>query len=226
MGTYPARGGPPELSRGFGREPPGQSPEFQRKRLVLFRRENQRTTSATFTRDGRLLRISWFAARTFFAQEERAEQNLRNQDYQTLLPLAKIETRRRDGLLVDRTRALFTGYIFVGVEDDRRWQPIANTFGVRGFVGYVAGAKRPPVVDMRDIEELKRRITDAGGFFKLGLSRPQEIRPGMLVRILFGPFRDRPALVEADRGSRVQVLLQAAGAMSHLKLPKECLIAA
>jgi len=170
--------------------------------------------------------LSWFVVRAQYAQEERAQQHLQRQDYQTLLPLARTESRRADGLLVARTRPLFGCYMFVGVEEDQRWQPIASTTGVTSFVGWFPGMACPPKVDHRDMHELRTRIHEAGGIFQLGLTRPQDIRPGLLVRILFGPFRDQSALVQTDCGSRVEVLLRYAGAMSRLRLPKELLTAA
>jgi len=170
--------------------------------------------------------LSWFAVRTHFAQEERAESNLVKQGYETLLPMARVESRRRDGLLVKRLRPLFSGYLFVKVRSEQRWEPISGTAGVTNFVGYTPGLDYPPEVRERDIHELRSRLAEAGGAFEVSLSRPQGILPGTLVRILFGPFRDRAATVQADCGSRVEVLLQAAGAMSRLRLPRECLAAA
>lgn len=143
-----------------------------------------------------------------------------------MLPLARILKRRADGLLIARIRPLFTGYLFVGVIEGKRWQPIMSTFGVAGFVGYQPGQYQPPKVRSGDIAELRERIESVGGLFQMGLSRPQDIKPGLLVRVLFGPFRDQIAKVETDHGARVKVLLQAAGVLSNVKLAKECLTAA
>lgn len=172
--------------------------------------------------------FDWYVIRTHYAQEDRAQLNLTRQEYETILPQARVLKRRANGLLIERIRPLFTGYLFVGVVLGKRWQPIASTYGVAGFVGYCPGHATPPKVKNADIEELRRRIEEAGGYFHMGLSRPQDIRPDMMVRVLFGPFRDQTAKVKVDCGSRVQVLLQAVGAWSNvpIKLPKECLTAA
>lgn len=157
-------------------------------------------------------------------QEQRAARELGNQGFETLLPLARVEHRERDGQLVARTRPLFSGYLFVEFDLNLdAWGAILSTRGVKNFVGYQKGRLYPPHVSERDMRELREKLSVCGGVIPLGLNPPKEIVAGMLVTILFGPFRDQAAIVQADCGSRVEVLLRFAGALRTSKLPKDCL---
>lgn len=171
--------------------------------------------------------VEWYVIRTHYAQEERADLELRNQGWQTKLPLARYEYRQRNGNLIERIRPLFRSYLFVAFDVyEDRWGPIVNTKGVVTFVGYRLGMDRPPAVPEKDMQELNDRLSQCGGVLPLGISRPMEIEPGMMVRILFGPFRDQTALAQARCGSRVEVLLRFAGAYRPVKLHRDNLVPA
>lgn len=165
--------------------------------------------------------VEWYVVRTHYAQEGRAAKELNNQCFETFLPLAKFEKRRKDGLLTAVVRPLFTSYLFVAFDYRRDfWEPITSTTGVQGFIGYKAGMERPSPVSEEDMEELRQRLAEEGGIFSLVASRPKEIAPNDLVHVLFGPFRDRIVTVRTVSVSRVEVLLRFAGAES-LWLPKD-----
>lgn len=167
---------------------------------------------------------SWFVARTKHSSEERAARELQKQDFVTFLPMARIERRQRDGLLVDLKRPLFTGYLFVSFDaEDHRWKSICSTFGITGLVGYDAGRDRAPSVPESEMAALRARLAEHGGFIPINSSRPRFIEQGVLLRVIFGPYRDRYATAQVDRGLRVDVLLRFAGAERlHRGLPKDC----
>lgn len=169
--------------------------------------------------------LEWFVLRTAFQREQRACLELSHQSIRTFLPLARTEHRRLDGLLVAKLRPLFTGYAFVFMDWLHRY-PVLSTVGVKGFVGYIDGMPKPPSVSREDIKELRQRLEEIGGRAVVNLSRLKPIEPGMMAQILFGPYRDHIAKVQAVDGSRVMVLLKFAGVDVPTRLPKDCLIAA
>jgi transcriptional antiterminator RfaH len=165
---------------------------------------------------------NWYVATTLVQSEERAARELKNQQYETSLPLARTERRRRDGLLVDALRPLFSGYVFVRFDpEDNTWRSICYTRGVRGLLGYESQRDRPMPVPEDQMLELFARLAAAGGYITLTQSRPAYIPPGEMIRIIAGPYRDRVAKVEADRGSRIDALLRFAGGHVKHSLPRD-----
>lgn len=165
----------------------------------------------------------WFVIKTHFQQERRANRELLQQRLETLLLLARTEHRNQSGTLIARITPLFSTYLFVKLDWRKSRHQIMATRGVKTFVGYLDGMEKAPVVDPLDIEELKSRVEN----YVINLSRPhKEIEPGVMVQILFGPFRDQVASVQAIHGSRVEILLQLLGSTTPMTLPRECLQAA
>jgi len=165
---------------------------------------------------------SWYVATTQVSSEERAQRELRNQDYETNLPMALVERLVR-GALVDVLRPLFTGYIFVRFDPDiDSWRSICYTYGVRGLLGYNVERDRPPPVPRGEMEALFERLAQHGGVVKLSRSLPAYVPPSTVLRILFGPYKDHFASVEMDRGARIDTLLRFAGASRPASLPRAC----
>lgn len=171
--------------------------------------------------------LEWYVLRTYYAQEQHAAQELTNLEFETFLPLARTERRQRGGLLVAKIKPLFSSYLFVKFDRyDRRWQQVCSALGVKGFIGYLDGQAHPSTVPEKHMQELRDRLDEYGGVVPMGLSRPKVLNAGQLVLILFGPFREQSAIVQADCGSRVEVLLRFAGAPRAVKIPKQCLAVA
>lgn len=166
----------------------------------------------------------WIVVSTHYAQENQASLNLQHAGFETYLPLARVEKRQQNGLLVARLRPLFTSYVFVGLDfATQRWQQIAYMRGVKQILGWRDGRARPDAVKPTDMQRLKDKLASFGGPVPIGLSRPKYMNPHTMVQVLFGPFRDHPAVVKQDMGARVEILLWFAGAERTSKLPRECL---
>lgn len=157
--------------------------------------------------------------------EERVERSLKELNVETFIPLAKSEKRKRNGHLVPVVRPLFRSYIFMQMEWwDAPRHLILTTRGFKGFLGFRSGEDKPDAVRPQDMEDLRSRLNEfEDGLIPLHSSRPKEIQPNDMVRILFGPFRDHVAPVKAVHGSRVEVLLSLFGKEFTKKLDKECL---
>lgn len=159
-------------------------------------------------------------------EEKRFHFSLVNQRIKSFLPLGRYEHRRvSDGLLVAKVSPLFPRYLFV----QTRWQdrrPVMATRGFKEFVGWAPGQDKPPYVPNIVIRELKSRLQEILGLDVLLLHRPKEIEPGIMVQILFGPFRDHVAKVQAVHDSRVEVLLSLFGRNFVQRYDKGNLLAA
>jgi len=173
------------------------------------------------------LQTEWFVARTHFQQEQQASLELQRQGFQTYMPQARVERKRKDGVITSKLRPLFTTYIFIGCDfETQRWQPVASTRGINQIIGWQYGSAKPPIVRPQDMMDLRHHVAEHGGVVPMGLTRPKYLEPGTLVQILFGPFRDQSVRVKADKGSRVEVLLQCLGVERPVKLSRECLAVA
>jgi len=134
-----------------------------------------------------------------------------------------MEVRRADGLLVEVVRPLFTGYVFVQFDPQTDpWKQVCYTYGIRGLLGYQTERDLPTPVPLIEMDALFARLAEHGGVVTLTASRPKYIEPGTLLRVLLGPYRDRNAIAEADRGARIDVLLWFAGAQRRTRLPRDC----
>lgn len=138
----------------------------------------------------------WYLVQSRPRQEKRAELNLRNQNYRTYAPSWCVERVYRSKR-VERTEALFPGYLFVQLRrlvDDFR--PIASTRGVLRLVSF---GEEPLPVDETVIELIRRRVGDnkVRAAFETGEG----------VEILEGPYRGLEAIFHSFDGRERGVLL-------------------
>ena len=113
----------------------------------------------------------WYVVHCRVNSEQRAETNLRRQDYETWLPMYR-KTRRHARMLESVLRPLFPRYLFVRLDlTNQQWRPILSTFGVYTIV---AGAEGPLAIGDEIIEALRTR-TGSDGIFEIARS---VINPG------------------------------------------------
>lgn len=160
---------------------------------------------------------NWYAIQTGYQEENRARHNLSKLGVQNLLPLIRMEKRRsHDGLLQAALFPLFSGYMFVRIDWARQSSIVLSAKGVKTFLAYwESQACATPIAD-EDMNELISRLGEYNGWDNVLLTscpiKPKQFVPGMLVQILFGPFRGQTATVASAGGSRVKVLLDLLGA--------------
>ncbi|MBO1520354.1 transcription/translation regulatory transformer protein RfaH [Oceanisphaera pacifica] len=143
----------------------------------------------------------WYLAHCRPREEERALQNLSNQNIEAFYPYAEVKKLYRRKL-VTRTEALFPGYIFIKADlNVTSASTIGSTRGVRHLVRFGAGPCEVPtevVIELMhhcDSDELRDKLTDL----------PQK---GDSVRIETGPFAGLEAIYqEADGETRAILLL-------------------
>jgi transcriptional antiterminator RfaH len=146
----------------------------------------------------------WYAVHTLPASELRAQANLGNQNFQTLLP-KRLKTLRHARRLTTVAAPFFPRYLFVVLDPARdQWRRVNGTFGVSRLV--MRGDAPHPVPP--GIVEAICAACDGRGILQLG-ARPQIGQP---VRMMAGPFAEQLAIIDRlDDNGRVRVLLEILG---------------
>lgn len=172
--------------------------------------------------------LEWFVLNVRSQYEARVSKELVQIGVKNYLPQVRVEHRRKsDGRLLANIRPLFPNCLFVQLNWKRMpTLSILTLKGVNGFMCYTDSMNKPHTIRQRDITALRERMRLYGDEISRELSRSKGIYPGMLVNVLFGPFRDQTAIVQSVEGSRVEVLLQLLGKELPKKLPVDCLQAA
>lgn len=143
--------------------------------------------------------VYWGVVRTRPRQEHRADENLRRQGYETLLPIREV-TLRQARRLVTRRVPLFPSYLFVRL-DAASCRGISSTRGVSQLIAGDGG--RPRRVGDAVISEIRANC-DADGLYR----DPADYSAGDQVEILGGPFASAIAEVaSAPSPDRLWVFL-------------------
>ncbi len=96
---------------------------------------------------------SWWLVTTKAKKDEYAEDNLKNQGYETYRPLAK-RLRTYRGVQKTVIESLFPRYIFIHLDQlNDNWAPIRSTYGVSNFVSF---GNKPARVPDKIINILKK----------------------------------------------------------------------
>ena len=154
-------------------------------------------------------RTSWHLAQLKPNSARIAERNLLRQGFDVFLPRIE-ETVRRGQKFVMEQRALFPGYVFVGLDPAKpNWRSINATLGVSRLVSF--GAAPVQVPDDLVLGLMARCNGD-------GLLQPEAgLKAGDTVVLTHGPFTDFVATIDRiapDR--RVWVLLDLMGQQVRL----------
>lgn len=153
----------------------------------------------------------WYVIQCKPREEERADVNLRNQDFEVWRPTLRREVVRQ-GRRTSVSEPLFPGYLFIRLSAvDDNWAPIRSTRGVARLVRF---GTTPAVVPDAVLDALAARLAMADA--------PSEplLVPGQKVRIEAGPFAGLEAVfAEHDGALRVIVMLKLLQQMQTLSLP-------
>jgi transcriptional antiterminator RfaH len=156
---------------------------------------------------------SWYVVQTQTGREEKAEINLRRQDFEVYCP--RIEKRRRHARRVETVRsAFFPGYLFTRLDlDVERWRSINGTFGVRCLLAF---NERPAPLPQGFVDALMAREREEGITSR---SLP-EFRRGEAVVVDEGPLQDLIGRFErmADH-KRVMLLIELMGREVRVTAP-------
>jgi transcriptional antiterminator RfaH len=146
----------------------------------------------------------WYAVHTLPVSELRAEANLLNQNFRTLLP-KRLKTLRHARRLMTVEGPFFPRYLFIVLDPTRdQWRRVNGTFGVSRLV--MRGDDPQPVP--AGIVEAIQAACDKRGILQLGA----RLRIGQSVRMMAGPFAEQLAIIDQlDDNGRVRVLLEIMG---------------
>ncbi len=166
------------------------------------------------------LERKWYVIHTYAGYEEAVAKNLEQrietfklQDYifNVLVPKEK-KVKIRSGKRITTEEKIFPGYVFVEmIVNDDSWYVVRNTPQVTGFVG---SGITPVPVDEKQMEEIKKRISQEGPEFKL------DFEVGDLVKITDGPFKDlegKLSEVDKEKG-KIKVMVSIFGRETPVEL--------
>jgi transcriptional antiterminator RfaH len=157
----------------------------------------------------------WFLAHLRPQAEAIARRNLERQGVRIFAPFEEVALRRRSKL-IQSSRGLFPGYIFVQFDPELvRWRTVNSTMGVNRLVSF--GGDRPAQVPQGLVSGLMDRCDPSGK-----LLPPRELRRGDLVRLNQGHFAEFVGTVEqiaSDR--RIWVLLDVLGKSTRVSVSAE-----
>ena len=109
----------------------------------------------------------WYVVNTYAGHENRVKENLERrvetmglQDFLFQIIVAEEkEIEYKNGKEVEKTKNLFSGYLFVQmIMTDEAWYIVRNTPGVTGFIGSSGGGAKPFPVAEEEMENILRRL--------------------------------------------------------------------
>lgn len=158
---------------------------------------------------------SWYAVRTKPRSEFLAEEHLRRQGYECLLPKVRRVLRGAGGMRT-RVESLFPSYLFLRADPER--DSLAPVRSTRGALGLVRAGGDPLRVPERVISGIRERI-DVDGLVRLDAP---VLETGQKVRVTEGPLLGWEGVFLAREGSeRVRLLLSLLGTVREVVLPRE-----
>ena len=161
-------------------------------------------------------KMDWYLIHTKPRQEFRAQENLRNQGYETFLPTIKLEKIIKKNILVQE-EPLFARYLFICLDQvSSNWFPIKSTRGVHQIVrfGNLANPLKVPASLIEYLSSWRHDKKSPKSLFEVG----------EMVQIQTGPFRGlqgdfQKLLHEPSGESRALIFIEILGKIQQIKLP-------
>ncbi|MCP6718094.1 MAG: transcription termination/antitermination protein NusG [Patescibacteria group bacterium] len=163
---------------------------------------------------------SWYVLHTYSGYEESVAKNLKqrieslgmeDKIFSVIVPKEK-KIKIKDGKRKTVEEKIYPGYVLVEmIVTDDSWYVVRNTPNVTGFIG--AGTTPIPV-SKKEIDSLMERIEEKEPQYKI------EVKPGDLVKIIDGPFKDfdgRVSDIDEEKG-KVKVLVNMFGRDTPVEL--------
>lgn len=157
----------------------------------------------------------WYLIYSKSRQEQRAQENLSNQGFETFSPFIRLR-KIRTGKAVTVTEPLFPRYIFLKCPEEPNLFTIRSTRGVAGLVRFGNELARVPTALVHTL--LRNQLT---------MQEPttHPFKKGDNLEILTGPFTSLNALFEqADGEHRSIILLNFLGQQLKLSVDNKELI--
>ena len=139
----------------------------------------------------------WYLLQTKFKQENKAAQELQQQNISVFLPLYKLEKMVKGNKVV-KEEPLFSRYLFAWLDvENTNWTSVRSTRGISNFVAFGNG---PAIVDQAIINELRQiDLLPKEAYFKIGEK----------VRVASGSLKGLNGIYQtSDGSSRSYILLE------------------
>lgn len=145
---------------------------------------------------------NWYTARTKIGRELVAAKKTSETADAVFLPRYKSKYVYQ-GKLIERERALASGYLFVqGEMDGELWHKLVDRKNVVGFIG----GENPTKVSEGSMTDWVENC-DANGLFKLPEApQPVKAKPGDKIKINFGPFAGKVGICKRLRRGGAEII--------------------
>lgn len=163
---------------------------------------------------------NWYVLHTYSGYEDSVAKNLKqrveslsmeDKIFNVIVPKEK-KIKIKDGKRKTVEEKIYPGYVLVEmIVTDDSWYIVRNTPNVTGFIG----ADTIPIpVSKKEIDSLMERMEEKEPQYKI------EVKPGDLVKIIDGPFKDFDGRVsEIDEGKgKIKVLVNMFGRDTPVEL--------
>lgn len=163
---------------------------------------------------------NWYAIHTYSGYEDAVMRNLKqriesmamgDKIFQVIVPVEK-KIKIKNGKRRVVEEKIYPGYVLVEmIVTDDSWYVVRNTPRVTGFVG--AGTTPTPL-SREEVNRLLERMGKGEPEFKI------EVRPGDLIKIIDGPFKDfdgKVSEIDQERG-KIKVLVNVFGRDTPVEL--------
>lgn len=163
----------------------------------------------------------WYAVHTYSGYEDAVARYLKqrieslgvgDKIFNVIVPKEK-KIKIKDGKRVTVEEKIYPGYVLVEmIMGPDTWYIVRNTPRVAGFVG--ADSTTPAPLSKEEIDSLLARMNEKASTFKI------DVKPGDLVRVTDGPFKDAEGKVaEVDETrARVKVMVSIFGRDTAVEL--------
>lgn len=142
----------------------------------------------------------WCVAQTQAQREEWAQENLRNQNFGTFLPL--LRTQRGKEVIL---KTMFPGYIFVEIDETKsNWKSINGTRGIYRVI--LSNIERPSFVPQGWLDGLMA----LGGIMD-SFEEVIKFSPGQVIEFIEGPFKGQQGVCRWSSRDRIALMLNILG---------------
>jgi len=150
----------------------------------------------------------WYLIQAKPGQAQKAQQELENQEYDTYLPMIKVEKVVR-GKRTEKLEPMFPGYLFIYLStEESNWRPIRSTRGVAKVVRF---GDTPAVVPADAINAIRSQLREQVA--------TTELEAETAVSITDGPFKGLEAIFKSyDGEERAFLLLKLLGQWQRISI--------
>lgn len=151
----------------------------------------------------------WYVLTTKSRQEKKVTETLKNAGFTVYCPLQNVKRKWSDRIKIVE-EPLFSGYVFIHIEDNKR----DEIFDIVTSVRYLFWLKKPAVVRTKEIEAIQKWL----GHFDHEYIQVEKFERDSLVQLNSGPFMGQKALLVDYGRNKAVIRLKSVGLQLTVKL--------